>query len=141
MGKVPTEMELVLEQTQQGSSHEVLAETGSIHMLLATPILLSGIEDSHHGPSDAIHNPPQPLKVDPHELEDTYKDGVELKNIKKDVYTRFQHQEQYEHVSSEVTSAQKGKRSQDDDKRLCLDDDLKKLKDHIHVKSKIQVKA
>ncbi|GKE47486.1 hypothetical protein Tco_1478744 [Tanacetum coccineum] len=32
-------------------------------MLSATPKLLSGIEDSHHGPSDAIHNPPQPLKV------------------------------------------------------------------------------
>ncbi|GJW83306.1 hypothetical protein Tco_0156451 [Tanacetum coccineum] len=27
--------------------------------------LLSGIEDSHHGPSDAMHNPPQPLKVFP----------------------------------------------------------------------------
>ncbi|GJW61794.1 hypothetical protein Tco_0111129 [Tanacetum coccineum] len=27
--------------------------------------MLSGIEDSHHGPSDAVHNPPQPLKVDP----------------------------------------------------------------------------
>ncbi|GJT91510.1 retrovirus-related pol polyprotein from transposon TNT 1-94, partial [Tanacetum coccineum] len=25
--------------------------------------LLSGIEDSHHGPSDAMHNPSQPLKV------------------------------------------------------------------------------
>ncbi|GKB91470.1 hypothetical protein Tco_0963742 [Tanacetum coccineum] len=26
--------------------------------------LLSRIEDSHHGPSDAMHNPPQPLKVE-----------------------------------------------------------------------------
>nr|GFA87825.1 hypothetical protein [Tanacetum cinerariifolium] len=25
--------------------------------------LLSGIEDSHHVPSDAMHNPSQPLKV------------------------------------------------------------------------------
>ncbi|GJR65745.1 ARID DNA-binding domain-containing protein [Tanacetum coccineum] len=32
-------------------------------MLSATPKLLSGIEDSHHGPSDAMHNPPQPFKV------------------------------------------------------------------------------
>ncbi|GJX79323.1 hypothetical protein Tco_0327472 [Tanacetum coccineum] len=32
-------------------------------MLSATPKLLSGIEDSHHGPSDAIYNPPHPLKV------------------------------------------------------------------------------
>ncbi|GKB36732.1 hypothetical protein Tco_0881674 [Tanacetum coccineum] len=32
-------------------------------MLSETPKLISGIEDSHHGPSDAMHNPPQPLKV------------------------------------------------------------------------------
>ncbi|GJS13701.1 hypothetical protein Tco_0408173 [Tanacetum coccineum] len=31
-------------------------------MLSETPKLLSGIEDSHHRPSDAMHNPPQPLK-------------------------------------------------------------------------------
>ncbi|GKA31543.1 hypothetical protein Tco_0717848 [Tanacetum coccineum] len=49
-GKVPAEMELVLEQTQQDNSYEVSADTGSIHMLSATPMLLSGIEDSHHGP-------------------------------------------------------------------------------------------
>ncbi|GJZ33335.1 hypothetical protein Tco_0578771 [Tanacetum coccineum] len=44
-----TKTELTIEQTQQGVSDEVL--------------LLSGIEDSHHGPSDAMHNPPWPLKV------------------------------------------------------------------------------
>ncbi|GJY07103.1 hypothetical protein Tco_0374157 [Tanacetum coccineum] len=60
-----TETELTLEQTQQGVSDEVLAETRSIHMLSETPKLLSGIEDSHHGPSDTMHNPPQPLKVIP----------------------------------------------------------------------------
>ncbi|GJX29809.1 retrovirus-related pol polyprotein from transposon TNT 1-94, partial [Tanacetum coccineum] len=32
-------------------------------MLSAIPKLLSGIEDSHHGPSDAMHHPPQPFKV------------------------------------------------------------------------------
>ncbi|GJZ32282.1 hypothetical protein Tco_0577718 [Tanacetum coccineum] len=90
MGKVPTEMELVLEQTQQGSSYEV--------------------------------------SVNPHGLEDSYKDGVELKDIKKDGYTCFQYQEHYEHVGSKVTSAQEGKISQDDDKRLYLADDLKRLK-------------
>ncbi|GJR18773.1 hypothetical protein Tco_0967300 [Tanacetum coccineum] len=58
-----TKIELTLKQTQQGVSDEVLAETGSIHMLSETPKLLYGIEDSHHGPSDAMHNPPQPLKV------------------------------------------------------------------------------
>ncbi|GJS69873.1 hypothetical protein Tco_0702714 [Tanacetum coccineum] len=45
---MPTEMELTLEQTQQGVSYEVS--------------LLSNIEDSH-GPSNAKLNPPQPLKV------------------------------------------------------------------------------
>ncbi|GJU35597.1 hypothetical protein Tco_1183951 [Tanacetum coccineum] len=54
---------------------------------------------------------------------------VEVKNIKKDGYTRFQHQEQYEHVGPEVTRSQEGKRSQDDDKRLCLVDDLKEVQD------------
>ncbi|GJT31513.1 hypothetical protein Tco_0921932 [Tanacetum coccineum] len=58
-----TKTELTLEQTQQAVSDEVLAETESIHMLLETPKLLSGIEDSHHRPSDAMHNPPQLLKV------------------------------------------------------------------------------
>ncbi|GKF50316.1 hypothetical protein Tco_0146783, partial [Tanacetum coccineum] len=46
-------------------------------------------------------------------------------NIKKDVYTRFQHQEQYEHVGPEVTRSQEVRILQDDDKRLCLVDDLK----------------
>nr|GEV26730.1 reverse transcriptase domain-containing protein [Tanacetum cinerariifolium] len=50
-----------------------------------------------------------------------------LKNTKKDGYSRFQHQEQYEHVgpkSQDHTMA----RLQDDVKRLCLVDDLKKFK-------------
>ncbi|GJR99470.1 hypothetical protein Tco_0315979 [Tanacetum coccineum] len=50
-------------------------------------------------------------------------------------------QQQYEHVGPEVTRSQEGKRSQDDDKRLCLVDDLKEVLNHIHIKSKIQVKA
>ncbi|GJV02940.1 hypothetical protein Tco_1336509 [Tanacetum coccineum] len=74
------------------------------------------------------------IKLIPYEV-------LKLKNIKKDGYTRFQYQEQYEHVSPEVTRSQESKRSQDDDKRLCLVEDLKKAKDHIHIKSKIQAKA
>ncbi|GJT87655.1 hypothetical protein Tco_1069372 [Tanacetum coccineum] len=31
-------------------------------MLSATPKLFSGIEDSHHGPSDAMYNPPSHSK-------------------------------------------------------------------------------
>ncbi|GJT11091.1 hypothetical protein Tco_0858133 [Tanacetum coccineum] len=54
---------------------------------------------------------------------------LKLKNIKKDGYTRFQHQEQHEHVGPEVTI------SQDDEKRLCLVDDLKEVQVHIQVKT------
>ncbi|GKC51441.1 hypothetical protein Tco_1074186 [Tanacetum coccineum] len=47
--------------------------------------------------------------------------------------------EQYEYVGPEVTRSQEGKRSQDDDKRLCLVDDLKEVLNHIHIKSKPKV--
>ncbi|GJS54342.1 hypothetical protein Tco_0627704 [Tanacetum coccineum] len=57
-----TKTELTLEQTQQGVSNEVL-KTGSRHIYSETPKLLSGMEDSHHGPSDAMHNPSSSLKV------------------------------------------------------------------------------
>nr|GEV66200.1 hypothetical protein [Tanacetum cinerariifolium]GEX49127.1 hypothetical protein [Tanacetum cinerariifolium]GEX49693.1 hypothetical protein [Tanacetum cinerariifolium] len=53
---------------------------------------------------------------------------LKLKSIKKDDYSRFQHQEEYEHVVPKVTISQEGKRSHDDDKRLCLVDDLKEFK-------------
>ncbi|GJY05140.1 hypothetical protein Tco_0371080 [Tanacetum coccineum] len=73
---------------------------------------------------------------------DIYKDimKAQLKNIKKDGYTRFQHQEQYEHVGLEVTRSQEGKRSQDDDKRLCLVDDLKEVLNHIHIKYSTEIR-
>ncbi|GJY89241.1 hypothetical protein Tco_0503869 [Tanacetum coccineum] len=45
---MPTETELALEQTQQDVSDEVSINIKG---------LLSGIEDSHDGPSDAMHNP------------------------------------------------------------------------------------
>nr|GEX70271.1 hypothetical protein [Tanacetum cinerariifolium] len=48
---------------------------------------------------------------------------------------KLSYQEKYEHVGPEVTRSQDG-RLQDDVKRLCLVDDLKKLKDHIHIKTK-----
>ncbi|GKC81132.1 hypothetical protein Tco_1136849 [Tanacetum coccineum] len=43
----------------------------------------------------------------------------------------FQDQERYEHVSPQDTRPQDGDRSQDDDQRLDLADDLKKAQDHI----------
>nr|GEV47966.1 hypothetical protein [Tanacetum cinerariifolium] len=56
-GIVLTEMELVLEQTQQGTSHEVSAETGSMHNLSAITKMILILKKSHHGPIDAMHNP------------------------------------------------------------------------------------
>ncbi|GJT41213.1 hypothetical protein Tco_0941078 [Tanacetum coccineum] len=46
----------------------------------------------------------------------------------------------YEHVGLEVTRSQEGKRSQDDDKRLCLVDDLKEVQDS-HNKSSLLEQA
>ncbi|GKC13486.1 hypothetical protein Tco_1010268 [Tanacetum coccineum] len=95
---MPTEMELTLEQTQQGVSYEV--------------------------------------SVDPHGLEGIYKDGhggtcVKVKEIQERCIIKafkLSYQEKYEHVGPKVTRSQEGKRSQDDDDRLCLVDDLKKFK-------------
>nr|GEW42974.1 hypothetical protein [Tanacetum cinerariifolium] len=62
-----------------------------------------------------------------HESSSTYfKTSATL--IPKDGYTHFQHQERYEHIGPEVTKSQEEKRSQDDDKRLCLVNDIKEFK-------------
>ncbi|GJW61070.1 hypothetical protein Tco_0110405 [Tanacetum coccineum] len=112
--------------------------------------LLSGMEDSHHGPNDAMHNPPQPLKVI---LMVTATDSRQAKihshmlildrhiTSRKMPHSSFQVKDEvkYEHVSPKVKSTQDGKRSQDDDKRLCLVDDLKKLK--ITYKSSLKEQA
>ncbi|GJR33281.1 hypothetical protein Tco_1109513 [Tanacetum coccineum] len=61
---------------------------------------------------------------------------LKLKNCKKDGYSSFQDKEKYKHVGPKVTSSQEGKIPQDDDKRLDVDDDLKKSQDYIQVKLK-----
>ncbi|GJX44655.1 hypothetical protein Tco_0261331 [Tanacetum coccineum] len=92
--------------------------------------MIADIEDWHHRPSDAMHNPPWPLKVDPRGFKGIYKDGhgdfrysdterlsrsdevLKLKNFKKDTTLKLfksTNQERYEHVSPEVTSSQDGK--------------------------------
>ncbi|GJT43088.1 hypothetical protein Tco_0951803 [Tanacetum coccineum] len=57
-GIVPTEMELVLEQTQKGTSHEVLGINRVNTSAVIITMMIDDIEDWHHGPSDAMHNPP-----------------------------------------------------------------------------------
>ncbi|GJT88643.1 hypothetical protein Tco_1070360 [Tanacetum coccineum] len=61
MGRMRTEMELALEQTQQGTSYEARNQVNTY--AVRNTKVLSDIEDNH-GPSDAMHNPPQPLKFD-----------------------------------------------------------------------------
>ncbi|GJY08128.1 hypothetical protein Tco_0375182 [Tanacetum coccineum] len=78
------------------------------------------------------------LKVN---LPDHSDEVLKIKNFKKYDYTSFQDQEKYEHVGPKVTSSQDGKRSQDDDKRLDLADDLKESQVHIQVKLKEQSQA
>ncbi|GJT47953.1 hypothetical protein Tco_0974110 [Tanacetum coccineum] len=103
-GKVSTEMELVPEQTQQDAS---VMRTASA---AAKPCQGDSLE--FYLITGSIYTDDKVLK---------------LKNIKKDGYTRFQSQEQYEHVGLEVTRSEEVKRSQDEDKRLCLVDDLKEV--------------
>ncbi|GKA18833.1 hypothetical protein Tco_0698748 [Tanacetum coccineum] len=122
-------MELVLEQTQQGSSYEV-------------SVSVEGVEELKR--KVKIKGEKKEALLTLRQKPDSYKDGhggtcdevSKLKNFKKDDYTSFQDQEKYEHVGPKVTSTQDGKRSQDDDKRLYSADDLKKLKDHMQVKLK-----
>ncbi|GJT38105.1 hypothetical protein Tco_0937970 [Tanacetum coccineum] len=123
-GKMMSEIELVLEQTQQGTSYEVSVSAKGVEKL-KRKVKIKGEK------KEALLT----LRQKPGFLDS-------LMNIKKDGYTCFsQQQEQYEHVGPEVTRSQEGKRSQDDDKRLCLVDDLQEVLNHIHIKSKIQVKA
>ncbi|GKD61005.1 hypothetical protein Tco_1298514 [Tanacetum coccineum] len=46
---MPTKIELTLEQSQQGVSNDAL-------------VSIEGVEERHHGPSDAMHNPSQPFE-------------------------------------------------------------------------------
>ncbi|GJV18984.1 hypothetical protein Tco_1368004 [Tanacetum coccineum] len=55
-GIVRTEMELVLEHTQQGTSNEV-SKLGNTYAVRFT-WLIADMEDKYHGPSDTLHNPP-----------------------------------------------------------------------------------
>nr|GEV71485.1 hypothetical protein [Tanacetum cinerariifolium] len=169
-GKVPTEMELVLEQTQQGTSYEISVSAERVkelkrkvkikgekkESLLTLRQKLERFNTTTGNPVKEIllilnlpdhrsilTNSKEYIKMDvkvPGSSSltrfiatcsysiDNYEDIMKAQNIKKDDYTHFQHQERYAHVGPEVTSSQEGKRSQDDDKRLCLVDDLNEFK-------------
>ncbi|GJW81300.1 hypothetical protein Tco_0145275 [Tanacetum coccineum] len=168
---VLTEMELVLEQTQQGTSHEVSivdiekeAISSSLRLLKSNvhyrsdtyvitmkmeilPVSTSNItaiEQAEYDESNTYvlerfnttaGNPIKEtllkLSLPDHRLI--------LKDLKIHINMDMENQEKYEHVGPKVTSTQDGKRSQDDDKRLCLVDDIKKLK--ITYKSSLKEQA
>ncbi|GKB35447.1 hypothetical protein Tco_0880389 [Tanacetum coccineum] len=109
--------ELTLEQTQQGVSDEVLISIEGSD----TKVFTMTMEILPEPTSNKLYGSDEVLK---------------LKNFKKDGYSSFQDKEKYEHVDPKVTSSQEGKRSQDDDKRLDLTDDLKEAQYHIQVKLK-----
>ncbi|GKA92340.1 hypothetical protein Tco_0814265 [Tanacetum coccineum] len=54
---------------------------------------------------------------------------LKLNKFNKDDYTSYQDKERYEHAGPKVTSSQVSKRSQDDDERFDMADDLKEAQD------------
>ncbi|GJT70053.1 retrovirus-related pol polyprotein from transposon TNT 1-94 [Tanacetum coccineum] len=110
-GKVPTEMELVLELTQQGSSHEVSVNTEGVDKLKGI-VKIKGVK------KEALHT----LRQKPGYLKDGDGDGNSQphKGVKASANSD---------VMYFFTSAQDGDPLQDD-VRLCLGDDLKKAQDH-----------
>ncbi|GJZ28430.1 hypothetical protein Tco_0573077 [Tanacetum coccineum] len=139
-GRVQTEMELVLEQTQHGTSYEVSSDTKVIHNDDGNPSR-ANIKQALGRFNTTAGNPVKEillkLNLPDHRLSSTgSEDGIKVKKIsEKDGYSSFQDKERYEHVGPKVTSSQEGKRSQDD-KRLDLADDLKEALDHMQVKLK-----
>ncbi|GKD18014.1 hypothetical protein Tco_1207172 [Tanacetum coccineum] len=132
-GIMQTKTELTLEQTQQGVSDEVLSDTKVFTMTME---ILP--EPTSNKLCDSILQAGNPLKeiLLKLNLPDHRSVLTDLKiYIKKDVendgHSSFQDKQKYEHASPKVTSSQEGKRSQDDDKRLDLADDLKEAQEHI----------
>ncbi|GJU16601.1 hypothetical protein Tco_1144567 [Tanacetum coccineum] len=157
-------MELVLEQTQQGTSHEVSVSTEGVDTsTVRITMMIANIEESRHRPIDTekvavcsslrslkpkctiesrakrssinlirtlLHMIPKyhnedgnPARANIKQALGSHKDG--------DGVILFQDQEKYEHDGPQDTRPQDGERSQDDDQRLDLADDLKKAQDDI----------
>nr|GEW48027.1 putative ribonuclease H-like domain-containing protein [Tanacetum cinerariifolium] len=123
-GKVLTEIKLVLEQTQQ----ERLNSTAG------NPIneILLKLNLSDH--RTILTDLKVYIKMDMEVLGSTRLTRfIATCSYSTDIYkdimkAQLSYQEKYKHVGPEVTRSQKGKRSQDHDKRLCLVDDLKEYK-------------
>ncbi|GJY17603.1 hypothetical protein Tco_0389094 [Tanacetum coccineum] len=123
-GKVPTEMELVLELTQQGSSHEVSVSTEGVEELKGI-VKIKGVK------KEALHTlrqkPEHPSETNVFHNEDGNPTRANIKQALGS-YERS-HKGVKASANSDIvyffTSAQDGDPLQDD-VRLCLGDDLKK---------------
>ncbi|GJZ57413.1 hypothetical protein Tco_0612907 [Tanacetum coccineum] len=113
-GIVPTEMELVLEQTKQGTSHEV-------SIVVMDPVMQCTTLPSHSSEdgNPARANIKQALRHS--DIKNGIPDGsscdqvLKLKNFKNKEYSSFQDQERYGHVGLDVTRSQDGEISRDGD--------------------------
>ncbi|GJU67428.1 hypothetical protein Tco_1253687 [Tanacetum coccineum] len=113
-----TKTELTLEQTQQGVSDEVLVSIKGVEELKRKvkingekkEALLTLRQKPEHQSDTKVLTMTMEILLDLTSNKLCGSDEVfKLKNFKKDGYTRFQHQEQYEHVSPRVTRSQEGK--------------------------------
>ncbi|GJZ26151.1 hypothetical protein Tco_0570404 [Tanacetum coccineum] len=136
MGKVPTEMEIVLEQTQQGTSYEVLVSVEGVEEL-KRKVKIKGEKKeaiftlrqkpgdsniSHHFSSGSGIE-----KVAVCSIVLEVNEVLKLKNFKKD-------------VDPEVTRSQEGKDYKMANRDYAWLMILRCSKDHIQVKNKIQAK-
>nr|GEU31927.1 hypothetical protein [Tanacetum cinerariifolium] len=120
-GKVLTEIELVLEQTQQGTSYEVSVSVEGVEEL-KRKVKIKGEK------KEALLT----LRRKP----SIHKDGhggqsVKVKELQERCVIKafkLSYRKNYEQVVPKDTRSQEGKRSQDNDKRLCLVDYLKEFK-------------
>ncbi|GKD86012.1 hypothetical protein Tco_1357166 [Tanacetum coccineum] len=94
-GIMLTKIELTLEQSQQGVSNDVLAETRSIHNLSVFTKMNSDIEERRHRPSDAMHNPSQTFKFSQQILVDRYGQDKNHKKTVKNGQTRTRGMEEH----------------------------------------------
>ncbi|GJY67168.1 hypothetical protein Tco_0469406 [Tanacetum coccineum] len=106
-GKVPTEIELVLEQTQQGTSYEVLVSAEGVEELKRKVKIKGEKKEAllilRQKPDFRYSDTVRPSQSD---------EVLKLKNIKKDASLKLfklTNQERYEHVGLKVTSSQDGK--------------------------------
>nr|GEW16142.1 hypothetical protein [Tanacetum cinerariifolium] len=80
---MPTKIELTLEQSQQGVSNDVLVSIEGVEELKRN--------SSHHGSSDAMHNPSQPFSEDGNPARANVKQAIGRDNDKRnfDVHKPF----------------------------------------------------